>query len=96
MEAKTTAAMTRFIVKAGDIRIGPPHNFLIGGVSIPSSVVIVDNFPELKLCPPWRFDPGDRVIDGFEGFQRRISSADPEEPRYFFIPSSCLLRVMED
>jgi hypothetical protein len=98
MEATTaTALATKFIIKAWiGITQGDEHNYRIGSISIPSNIIIVDNFPVLQLVRPWRFDPGDRVIDGLEGFQRRISSADPDEVRCFFIPTSYLLRVEGD
>ncbi len=81
-----------------DIRIdqNSPEFWRVGSLRIPCEVFLpMENGSELILKDPWHLDPGMRKPDGFNEFQRRISSDDKEDNRSFFIPASYLLGPLE-
>lgn len=72
-------------------------DYRIGNVIVPSEVFLpMEHCSTMELRSPWRLDPGERNINGLQGFQRRISSADTKEVRYFFIPARYLVRILEN
>jgi hypothetical protein len=97
METAVIAPTTKLVFKTEIAIERQGTRYQIGNVRIPSEIFsLMDEYSTMELRSPWRLDPGERVVGGLRGLQRRLSSADSKDVRCFFIPSDYLLKIVED